>query len=254
MSTAFSSRAANGPSSSTPGSASRTSGRRTGGSRTGPCSSSTRTATATTAAATGASRGGRPPARRAATLTGRVDARASSQGYLEVARAQLAAYQRARESDDRFFHLFTAATRPRPVPAPPTVDSARRPAPTPLADGERIDLAGGSYGLHTPGHSPDSLCLLDEPARPAVRRRHTHHRRLLGAHAGHRDRGLRGHAAQARGRAGGRSDRDLPGPHSPLPRQAGLPASGGRRLRGDRGRFQHRQARHRPAATPGVTA
>jgi glyoxylase-like metal-dependent hydrolase (beta-lactamase superfamily II) len=36
--------------------------------------------------------------------------------YLEVAREQLAAYQRAREADDRFFHLFTATTRPRPLP------------------------------------------------------------------------------------------------------------------------------------------
>ena len=191
----------------------------------------------------------------AKTLTQPVD-REYLKSYLKVARAQLAAYQRARESDDRFFHLFTAATRPRPVPEGAddwTVPGG--PEPTPLADGERIDLGGRELTvLHTPGHSPDSLCLLDERARPAVRRRHTHHRRLLGAHARHRDRGLRGDAAQAGPRARGRSDRDLPGPHSPLPRQAGLPASGGRRLRGDRGRFQHRQARHRPAATPGVTA
>src|SRR5579863_3079969 len=57
-------------------------------------------------------------------------------GYLEGARAQLAAYKRAREADDRFFHLFTAATRLRPLP-----EDADRwavpagPEPRPLADG-----------------------------------------------------------------------------------------------------------------------
>jgi glyoxylase-like metal-dependent hydrolase (beta-lactamase superfamily II) len=87
-------------------------------------------------------------------------------GYLTVARDQLAAYQRAREADDRFFHQFTATTRPRPLPA----DAAQwtvpaGPAARPLADGERIDLGGRELTvLHTPGHSPDSLCLLDERA------------------------------------------------------------------------------------------
>lgn len=39
------------------------------------------------------------------------------------------------------------------------------PAPQPLADGARIDLGGRELTvLHTPGHSPDSLCLLDERA------------------------------------------------------------------------------------------
>jgi len=84
--------------------------------------------------------------------------------YLAVARAQQAAYQRIRDADDRFFHQFTAATRLRRLP-----DDADRwtvpggPAPRPLADGERIDLGGRELTvLHTPGHSPDSLCLLEE--------------------------------------------------------------------------------------------
>jgi glyoxylase-like metal-dependent hydrolase (beta-lactamase superfamily II) len=101
----------------------------------------------------------------AGTLTGPVD-KDQLAGYLEVAREQLAAYQRAREADDRFFHLFTATTRPRPLP-----EEASRwavpggPAPTPLADGERIGLGGRELTvLHTPGHSADSLCLLDERA------------------------------------------------------------------------------------------
>jgi glyoxylase-like metal-dependent hydrolase (beta-lactamase superfamily II) len=85
-------------------------------------------------------------------------------GYLGVARSQWAAYQRFRADDERFFHLFTAATTPRALPddagewtVPPG------PAPKPLADGQRIDLGGRSLTvLYTPGHSPDSLCLLDE--------------------------------------------------------------------------------------------
>ena len=108
----------------------------------------------------------------AGTLTGPVG-KDQLAGYLEVAREQLAAYQRAREADDRFFHLFTATTRPRPLP-----EEASRwavpggPAPTPLADGERIGLGGRELTvLHTPGHSADSLCLLDERAccSPATR-------------------------------------------------------------------------------------
>jgi glyoxylase-like metal-dependent hydrolase (beta-lactamase superfamily II) len=101
----------------------------------------------------------------AGTLTGPVD-KDQLAGYLEVAREQLAAYQRAREADDRFFHLFTATTRPRPLPE----DASRwavpgGPAPTPLADGERIGLGGRELTvLYTPGHSADSLCLLDERA------------------------------------------------------------------------------------------
>jgi glyoxylase-like metal-dependent hydrolase (beta-lactamase superfamily II) len=101
----------------------------------------------------------------AKTLTEPVD-RAYLDGYLEVARDQLAAYQRAREADDRFFHLFTAATRPRPLPEDAdrwTVPGG--PEPAPLADGQRIGLGGRELTvLHTPGHSPDSLCLLDERA------------------------------------------------------------------------------------------
>jgi glyoxylase-like metal-dependent hydrolase (beta-lactamase superfamily II) len=87
-------------------------------------------------------------------------------GYLEVAREQLAAYQRAREADDRFFHLFTATTRPRPLPADAAAWAVPAgPRPAPLADGERIGLGGRELTvLHTPGHSPDSLCLLDERA------------------------------------------------------------------------------------------
>jgi glyoxylase-like metal-dependent hydrolase (beta-lactamase superfamily II) len=86
-------------------------------------------------------------------------------GYLATAREQLAAYARVKDADDRFFHLFTAATRPRGLPPGAgswTVPAG--PAPAPLQHGERIALGGGRdlIVLHTPGHSPDSICLLDE--------------------------------------------------------------------------------------------
>jgi glyoxylase-like metal-dependent hydrolase (beta-lactamase superfamily II) len=99
----------------------------------------------------------------AATLTGPVDP-GQFAAYLGVAREQLAAYRRVRADDDRFFHLFTETTRPRPLPAAAAgwrVPGG--PVPRPLADGERIDLGGRELTvLHTPGHSPDSICLLDE--------------------------------------------------------------------------------------------
>ncbi|CAO5155807.1 Zn-dependent hydrolase, glyoxylase [Frankia sp. AiPs1] len=86
--------------------------------------------------------------------------------YLRVAREQYAAYVRLRDDDGRFFHQFTAETTPRPVP--PAADAwtvPAGPAPGPLRDGQRLDLGGRELTvLHTPGHSPDSLCLLDERA------------------------------------------------------------------------------------------
>ncbi|WP_235489634.1 DUF3225 domain-containing protein, partial [Frankia sp. AvcI1] len=84
--------------------------------------------------------------------------------YLTVAREQYAAYARLRADDERFFHLLTEETTPRPLP--PSADAwtvPAGPAPVALADGERIDLGGRELTvLHTPGHSPDSLCLFDE--------------------------------------------------------------------------------------------
>jgi glyoxylase-like metal-dependent hydrolase (beta-lactamase superfamily II) len=84
--------------------------------------------------------------------------------YLAVAREQLLAYERMRGDDQRFFHLFTDQTAPRPLPDDADAWSVPAgPAPRALADGERIDLGRRSLTvLHTPGHSPDSLCLLDE--------------------------------------------------------------------------------------------
>jgi glyoxylase-like metal-dependent hydrolase (beta-lactamase superfamily II) len=84
--------------------------------------------------------------------------------YLQVARAQVAAYEDFVLADQRFFHIFTDVTRIRQLPD--DADAWAVPAgpePEPLADRQRIDLGGRELTvLHTPGHSPDSLCLLDE--------------------------------------------------------------------------------------------
>jgi glyoxylase-like metal-dependent hydrolase (beta-lactamase superfamily II) len=84
--------------------------------------------------------------------------------YLVVAREQLGAYHSMKPFDDRFFHLFTGLMAPRPLPGDAdrwTVPAGPRPAP--LADRQRIDLGNRTLTvLFTPGHSPDSICLLDE--------------------------------------------------------------------------------------------
>ena len=88
--------------------------------------------------------------------------------YLAHTRRMLAAADAYRALDRDFFHLLSADSDPRPLP--PGVDEttwAPGPAPTPdlLADGDVVDLGGRELRvLHTPGHSPDSVCFLDERA------------------------------------------------------------------------------------------
>jgi glyoxylase-like metal-dependent hydrolase (beta-lactamase superfamily II) len=89
--------------------------------------------------------------------------------YLTIAAEQIAAYETALSLDDRYFHLFTGDSRPRPLPPGVSVATAGTigsgPAARSLADGEIIDLGGRALRvLHSPGHSPDSLCLFDERA------------------------------------------------------------------------------------------
>ncbi|MEA2210657.1 MAG: hypothetical protein QOF83_605 [Solirubrobacteraceae bacterium] len=86
--------------------------------------------------------------------------------YLIYTRQLLAAAKEYRRTDGALFHLLTPDNDPRPLP--PGFDAAhwRIPASratTTLGDGDRIDLGGRILTvLHTPGHSPDSICLLDE--------------------------------------------------------------------------------------------
>ncbi|WP_285651788.1 MBL fold metallo-hydrolase [Actinomycetospora sp. NBRC 106375] len=87
--------------------------------------------------------------------------------YLAYARRLLAAAPAYRALDGEFFHLLSADADPRPLP--PDVDTTWSPGPAPepdpLVEGDVVDLGGRSLRvLHTPGHSPDSVCFLDEHA------------------------------------------------------------------------------------------
>lgn len=87
--------------------------------------------------------------------------------YLAHTRRMLAAADAYRALDRDFFHLLSGDSDPRPLP--PDVDTtwAPRPGPEPdlLHDGDVVDLGGRTLRvLHTPGHTPDSLCFLDEHA------------------------------------------------------------------------------------------
>lgn len=71
----------------------------------------------------------------------------------------------ALDLDERYFHLFEGASQPRPLP--PGFDRAAYSvkgthASRQLKDNDAIDLGGrGLRVIHTPGHTPDSICLLD---------------------------------------------------------------------------------------------
>jgi glyoxylase-like metal-dependent hydrolase (beta-lactamase superfamily II) len=88
--------------------------------------------------------------------------------YLAYMRELIASADRYRELDRRFFFLIDDASDPRPLPSDfkdenwridPTDAKAR------VREGESIDLGGRVLKvIHTPGHSPDSICLLDAAA------------------------------------------------------------------------------------------
>jgi glyoxylase-like metal-dependent hydrolase (beta-lactamase superfamily II) len=89
--------------------------------------------------------------------------------YLAHTRALLDAAGAYRALDQRFFHLLSDDSDPRELPdgfdAPAWVRPGPPPGPDPVAlhDGDVLDLGGRTLTvLHTPGHSPDSLCLLDD--------------------------------------------------------------------------------------------
>jgi glyoxylase-like metal-dependent hydrolase (beta-lactamase superfamily II) len=69
-------------------------------------------------------------------------------------------------TDEEFFGFLSDETTPRPLPE--DFDFARWTIPPSiptqlLQDGDRLDLGGRTLQvLHTPGHTPDSICLLDE--------------------------------------------------------------------------------------------
>ena len=76
------------------------------------------------------------------------------------------ALPRFRDLDERFFHFLTEETTPRALPADFDLASwSYQPttATRTLREGDKVDLGGRELTvLHTPGHTPDCICLLDE--------------------------------------------------------------------------------------------
>jgi glyoxylase-like metal-dependent hydrolase (beta-lactamase superfamily II) len=88
------------------------------------------------------------------------------EGYLAYTSRLLAAAETYRDLDRDYFHLLSADSDPRPLPAG-FVPELWRPSPgivtEELHDGDVLDLGGRTLTvLHTPGHSPDSVCFLDD--------------------------------------------------------------------------------------------
>jgi glyoxylase-like metal-dependent hydrolase (beta-lactamase superfamily II) len=86
--------------------------------------------------------------------------------YMLYTHRQLEAAEAYRSLDREFFWLLTAESDPRPLPASFDESSWKitsSKATSTLAEGDRIDLGKRELTvLFTPGHSPDSICLLDE--------------------------------------------------------------------------------------------
>ncbi len=89
-------------------------------------------------------------------------------GYLRYTEDLIAAAETYRSLDERYFFLLDDTSQPRRLPEGFGADDWRigPSEPTRLVrDGDRIELGGRALSvLHTPGHSPDSISLLDEEA------------------------------------------------------------------------------------------
>jgi len=87
-------------------------------------------------------------------------------GYMSYVERLLAAWEGFKSADDVYFHLLTSERLLRPLPKGfrPDDYSIVPSIPTrTLVDNEVLDLGGRVLRvLHTPGHSPDSICLIDE--------------------------------------------------------------------------------------------
>ncbi|MBI2237260.1 MAG: MBL fold metallo-hydrolase, partial [Actinobacteria bacterium] len=86
--------------------------------------------------------------------------------YMDYTRELLERFGEFRDLDERFFSFLADETTPRPLPEgfdPPAWRIASSVPTRLLRDGDVLDLGGRSLRvLHTPGHTPDSICLLDE--------------------------------------------------------------------------------------------
>jgi glyoxylase-like metal-dependent hydrolase (beta-lactamase superfamily II) len=86
--------------------------------------------------------------------------------YMAYTRRLLEAWGPYREADELYFHMLTAERMIRELPEgfDPDGYEVVPSIPTRLLDeGDVLDLGGRQLQvLHTPGHSPDCICLLDE--------------------------------------------------------------------------------------------
>lgn len=86
--------------------------------------------------------------------------------YMQYTAKLLGSAEAYRKLDREFFHLLTPDSEPAPLPPgfdPASWDIRPTRANRTLAEGDRVDLGDRVLAvLHTPGHSPDSICLLDE--------------------------------------------------------------------------------------------
>jgi glyoxylase-like metal-dependent hydrolase (beta-lactamase superfamily II) len=88
-----------------------------------------------------------------------------AEGYLGYTRDRLEGFGEFRDLDRRFYDFLSDETTPRPLPAgfDPEAWKVAPCVPTRLLrDGDVLDLGGRSLQVvHTPGHTPDSVCYLD---------------------------------------------------------------------------------------------
>jgi glyoxylase-like metal-dependent hydrolase (beta-lactamase superfamily II) len=86
--------------------------------------------------------------------------------YIDFSHRMLRAWDGYKSADDDFFHLLAEHPDLRPLPDELDVEAwkAGRAAPVSgLHDGDVLDLGGRQLTvIHTPGHSLDSICLLDD--------------------------------------------------------------------------------------------
>lgn len=85
--------------------------------------------------------------------------------YMDYAQRMIAAVADYRALDRRYFHLLNDESEPRPFPDgwdPASFAFHPSRASELLHDGDLIELGGRTLRvIHTPGHSPDGICLLD---------------------------------------------------------------------------------------------
>ncbi len=86
--------------------------------------------------------------------------------YTEFTTDMLDKFKIYKDLDDRYFHLLSTDLYPRPLPKDFSKGSWHIPATVPtsvLHDGDVLDLGDRTLRvIHTPGHTPDCICLLDE--------------------------------------------------------------------------------------------